>query len=321
MCDRTPGWTGTGEEESADHLARVHVAYGSDVNNFPGLYISMLSLSRKLQEPGNCTIHVIVPERDLPKAAALMACFREEIDDLPVPPQVLLHKMRPLALNTSGFATDTGTTNELAYAKLSLQLHETLLKAPRVIWLDTDTIVLADVARLYRVRMRHPVAVSLDYPHRLLSFYEAQMPKSLQSSVADWSARAFTTGVMVYDLERWRAEDFSGELLGMARELRGYDGDQLPMNLLFQGRFDQLDCRWNTIVMSDHPQTWLPCIFQEIWVLHQTGPAKYWNSDWVDDMSRRQMMPFLHRHGVMPKKAGECRVFADSWRTVGRGAL
>lgn len=300
----------------APNLTRVHVVYGGDAKYFGGLLVSMLSLSAHLQEPGNCTVHVIVPPKDLEQAERLLECFRREVRMRPRAagqgagwPEVVLHKMQPLDVDITDFSTSDGTTHQLVYTKFVL--HKTYLpNASRALWLDTDTIVMADVAPLFRMPMAHPLAAALDYSWMSFENRKAGMNASTHHLVKRWSARTITTGVMVYDLDRWRAGSFERRLAALAEELSGYDGEQLPMNLLFQGDADVLDGRWN-VVQGLHDKAYAgtftsrPCIGRA-WILHSTGGRrKYWHAD-----SDTLFDDLLEPH--MP--VTQCEAWQQSWR-------
>lgn len=283
------------------------MVYGSDANTFSALLVSLISLARHLERPASCTVHLLVPSRDLEGAQRILECFAW---GAPGAPRVLLHAMKPLPLDTAGFSTDTGTMNEVAYAKLSLHLHETLLQVPRVIWLDTDTVVQADIGRLFYIRMEHALAAAIDFPTKTMASLKGHLPSHLEHLVQDWQARTFNSGVMVLDLERWRSGNFTSRLLSLAQEMKGYDGDQAPLNLLFQGAWDQVDGRWNVMVSHPPHGMWLLCLHEEAWVLHLLGLLKYYSKEWHPAMSHYQSEPFLEPY--LPKQ--HCPEWASHWR-------
>lgn len=300
---------------SGGDLSRVHVVYGSDAANFGGLLVSMLSLNAHLREPGNCSVHVIVPAADMERGERLLECFRHEVRMRPPAPErrqgtpeVVLHSMRPLGFNITGFSTSTGTTHHLVYTKFVLQDY--LPSTPRALWLDTDTIVQADIAPLYRMPMAHPLAATMDYAFHSFEQHRPEMHASTHDLVKNWKAPTFTTGVLLYNLERWRAGGFLGSLSTVAQQLSGYDGEQMPMNIVFQDDFDYLEGRWNVI----QPIAYLECsgwltsrdCIQKAWILHATGKrVKYWHAEsnrLYDDL----LEPYLPN--------ATCEAWLQSWR-------
>merc|ERR1712079_953959 len=90
--------------------------------------------------------------------------------------------------------------------------HEYLPAVPRAIWLDTDTIVNADLRTLYRMRMRYALAATHAWmadrgdgtsEHLTLAHWTIP-PDVLIESGFDPSVKMFQTGVLLVDLNKWR---------------------------------------------------------------------------------------------------------------------
>mmetsp|Transcript_127649 Transcript_127649/g.272180 ORF Transcript_127649/g.272180 Transcript_127649/m.272180 type:complete len:376 (+) Transcript_127649:69-1196(+) len=262
-------------------LADVHVVYAADAGSFGGLLPSMVSLTRHIGTPGRCVIHVIVPRSDMIQARGLLDCFRHESAEST--PSVVLHEFRPLPFDTTTFWTLGGTTHPLTYSRYFLD--EYMPGVPRAIWLDTDTIVKADLGPLYRMPMKHMIAATLDTrsslfePFRFLwgsEYLDRSHGISETGLIQDWTQRMFTCGVMVFDLEQWNASDVKRDLIALTQTFKGFHGDQLPLNIRFQGQVDRLSPRWNILLswwaFRRYPQR---CC-EEAWILHLTS-VKYWH--------------------------------------------
>lgn len=256
-------------EESAAELDYTHMVYASDAQSFPGLLLSMLSVSRSLASPESCTFHLVVPEEDATQASELLRCYRRELYDLKVLPQVEVHTAKVL-----DFA-DTKTLASDWAAWVRIYLHLYLPHAPRAIYLEPDTLVTSDLGRLYRMAMRYAVAASWDLPPAYSPCLQEHpvLPKGDPSWV-------FNSGVLLFDLRRWASSGLANETERWRRESQGCGGDQLAMNIAIKGDFDRLPWAWHVQWLGS--PNWLalpqPCL-GEGHIFHWTGgdsSAKPW---------------------------------------------
>ncbi len=111
----------------------------------------------------------------------------------------------------------------------------------------------------------------------------------------------FNAGVLLIDLERWRAADTEARLLAYAERhahaLRFHDQDVL--NAVFRDAWRALDPRWNVQTSLYHP-AWLaaPSIARparlamrlDPWIVHAFGPEKPWDAAY-DGAARRRFLP------------------------------
>jgi len=263
-------------EEDRSGLERIHVVYSSDAVTFPGLLLGMLSVSRSLEDPGSCTIHVIVPEEDAKKALKLLKCYTRELYDLAILPEVKLHVAKPLGFNPPEASTWEWIQKAPRFDKPSawalVYLHMYLPDIPRAIYLDTDTLVTSDLGALYRMKMHHALAASWDLP---VAFMECFPP--LLRGEPSW---AFDSGVLLLDLKKWASRGLANETERWIRESRGCWGDQLSMSSAVQGEFDRLPWAWNVKWVGS--PYWLalqrPCL-DKAHIFHWTGgyaSAKPW---------------------------------------------
>jgi len=108
----------------------------------------------------------------------------------------------------------------------------------RVIYLDCDIFVAADLGELYRVDMRgHPVAAARD------TWMHAWFCAGLGLDVR----RYFNSGVMLVDLAQWDTPAMRA--LGLiAENAAAYSCfDQDALNLVFKDNWLALETRWNTM--------------------------------------------------------------------------
>mmetsp|Transcript_65428 Transcript_65428/g.175963 ORF Transcript_65428/g.175963 Transcript_65428/m.175963 type:complete len:346 (-) Transcript_65428:123-1160(-) len=291
----TPGPAAASAESSAHD--RRHVVYTADATVFSALLRSMQSLALHVALPGSYTIHLIVPERDLEQASQLSRCFHKALGrgehgaaDVP---RVLIHKELPMS-----FVADYRDRQDLkghASAFARLFLAQTLPDVGRVLYMDSDTLVMGDLTDLFKLKLTSAVAAVQEGT----SFYQlwGKWYPALAQVVPDQSRSIFNDGVMVVDLQRWRSDNITSEFAAWVTKAGAVVHDQLLLNLEFQQSrtFDPLPAEynyfrvrptgwpnfgWSGELPPDHPLC-------QAKILHWTG-AKPWNLEqqklqWIEE--------------------------------------
>ncbi len=130
------------------------------------------------------------------------------------------------------------------YVWLRVLLPELLLERERVIYLDADTLVRADLARLWEEADRSsPVCAVRDF---YLSVFARGFPWARGEPWFDRALPYFNSGVLVLNLDLLRRRDFMGEVtsfVGAVSELPFSDQDAI--NAVLAGEIHELDPRWN----------------------------------------------------------------------------
>lgn len=160
------------------------------------------------------------------------------------------------------------------YARLALP--RLLPDVKKVVWLDADVIVTADLGGLWTADLG---------THHLLAVRDPCIPYvSSRYGVRRWRelglsprAKYFNAGVMLLHLDRWRADEI-GELA--ADYVRRYPGDcmfwdQDGLNAALCDRWGELDHRWNycpAFTPRARPET----AGLEPWIIHFAGTLKPW---------------------------------------------
>jgi len=317
-----------------DHpLGTVHVVY-SESKAFDPLLASMVSLARHLREPGRCNIHLIVDSASMLMAQAVASCFQHELrgHGMSSLPTVTLHELQPMSFNTSddewaaGSSTHARGPNTFA----RFYLHEYLPMAPRVIWMDTDTIIRADIARLYRMPMQHPMAAvtePLPFPRAYFNGMRDNGHPELAEEIREdlgpkIESKKIQAGVLLLDLERWKSDGIAAKLEALLRRYRGYDNDQLSLNVHFaqtrdrMDAMDEMDWRWNVHALGQFPYLLPRVCRRQARILHFSGDLKPWNP-------LRKIRRNLLRIGVTLLndnlyEAAQCNV-SEEMRSLGAG--
>ncbi|RDY04715.1 putative galacturonosyltransferase-like 2, partial [Mucuna pruriens] len=123
----------------------------------------------------------------------------------------------------------------------------------RVVYLDSDLILVDDIAKLATTALgENAVLAAPEYCNANFTSYFTPSfwsNPSLSLTFADRKACYFNTGVMVIDLVRWRAGDYTTKIeewMELQKRIRIYQlGSLPPFLLVFAGNIVAVDHRWN----------------------------------------------------------------------------
>ena len=172
----------------------------------------------------------------------------------------------------------------------------------KVLYLDSDVLVLADVTGLWHTDLAgYPLAAvedpgirTVSAPLGLLNYEELGL---------DPKTRYFNSGVLLLDLDTWRAENLGARVLRYAQDYQDAIRfpDQDSLNATLAGRWKQLDASWN-VAMNEafrlasspspppQPSDVPPAGAR---VIHFTGPLKPWMSEFRHDGYRDLFRGYL----------------------------
>lgn len=132
----------------------------------------------------------------------------------------------------------------------------------RVIYLDSDLIICADLARLWQqdlaeyacLAAQDPSAPYMDSSVAVANLAHSGPYIGCLRPVPNYRALGlpptapyFNAGVLLVDLDVWRREDISGRLIACLEQNKGHVRwwDQYALNVVLAGRWGWLDPRWN----------------------------------------------------------------------------
>ena len=121
-------------------------------------------------------------------------------------------------------------------------LPELLPDIDRVLYLDADTLVVTSLAEVWSTELHGAFAAAVP------NVTEPAQYDHVRSLGIESPASYFNAGVLLLDLERWRAEDITTALydfVGSREYLPWYDQDAL--NVVFRERWVPLHPRWNAM--------------------------------------------------------------------------
>lgn len=169
----------------------------------------------------------------------------------------------------------------------------------RMLYLDSDMIVLGDVSELFDTPLAEAEAAGVcaeDF--RLLSktkraVYLDDMPYNVDNYRKDGLGMKvpedyFNSGVLLLDLEKARRRISMTEVYRRLKQHAYTFSDQDVLNILFDGKVKMLDCRWNyQTCIEENLQSGNPhneALYADLKrenpaVIHYIGHTKPWNAE------------------------------------------
>lgn len=175
----------------------------------------------------------------------------------------LLHSVFPLT-NFKTYQFDSTRVANLISSSIRQALEQPLNYArnyladiidpcvSKIIYLDSDLIVIDDISNLWNTSLDSKTIGAPEYCHANFTKYFTEKFWSDQRFKTTFKARNpcyFNTGVMVIDLDRWRADRSTQKIerwMEVQKKERIYELGSLPPYLLvFAGRIAKIEHRWN----------------------------------------------------------------------------
>ena len=170
-----------------------------------------------------------------------------------------------------------------------LRLPDLLPHVDKIIYLDIDMIVLADLAELYETPMKgRPLAACQGLHHRVTLVEEVASRMTDPAMARAWRRAcgatvsivgpAFNAGVLVLSLDAMRRDQFCVQMAPVI-DMFGID-DQIMLNIYAGDDFVLLEKEWNVI-----PRCWTT---EGAKIVHWAGSAKPWHTGAIDSRLWRQ---------------------------------
>jgi lipopolysaccharide biosynthesis glycosyltransferase len=234
---------GAADGDSDD--GRVDIAMTLDANYLRGTMAAVLSILQHTACPESVAFHFLTADADdHGLAAALRASF--PFLDLRV------YRFDPSRVRDRiSRSVRQELDQPLNYARV--YLADTLPPdVRRVTYLDSDVIVVDDVRTLASVDLAGHVVAAPEYCHANFSNYFTDAFWSHPALNGTFHGRRpcyFNTGVMVMDVDKWRAGGYTRrveEWMAVQKRRRIYHlGSLPPFLLVFAGHIRAVDHRWN----------------------------------------------------------------------------
>lgn len=131
-------------------------------------------------------------------------------------------------------------------AYLRLKIPELLpVEVSRVIYLDADLLVTSDISELFNINLQgKPLGAVPDLGIMTSRRRMKEKSKNLGLKENDFY---FNSGVLLMDLKKWRAENYTNKLLELVKNHNFRHHDQDALNMLFYNNWYVLPLEFNVI--------------------------------------------------------------------------
>ncbi len=177
----------------------------------------------------------------------------------------------------------SGHISKTAYARL--EIPDALpIDVERVIYLDTDLIVLDDIEKLWNINIgEYPIAGVADYG--ILG--SKRWVKEKKNNIGlNFKTEYFNSGVLIINLKQWRKNNLCKKLFEVARKNNFSHHDQDVLNKVFMNNWYKIPLRWNvippvyylhwSILLNNRFRKQAVIAKKEIAILHYAGSYKPW---------------------------------------------
>ncbi|HEV7718504.1 MAG TPA: glycosyltransferase family 8 protein [Arsenicitalea sp.] len=172
----------------------------------------------------------------------------------------------------SGFST-LEHVSKVTYARFLIArvLPET---TERALYLDADLIVLNDFGGLWETDLDGAAVGAV------LDGLDPQLKEDVPAlHLVPRVQNYFNAGVLLIDLQKWRAEDISERALDyLAQHPDTLFSDQDALNVACDGKWKQLDPRWNFVDFFERVEIATLGAERRPWIVHFAAWDKPWNA-------------------------------------------
>lgn len=234
----------------------IHIAMTLDSKYLRGSVAAVHSVLKHAHCPENIYFHFIASASNSPKLTQLTQIMKSTFPYLPF--KVYPFDETPVK-NLISSSIREALQNPLNYARTYLaDILDPCVD--RVIYLDSDIIVVDDVQKLWSVHISGSRAIGAPvYCHANFTNYFTNnfwFDPDFSSVFEGKRPCYFNTGVMVMDLVRWRQGNYTRKIekwMEIQKEKRIYElGSLPPFLLVFGGDVEGIDHRWNQHGLGGH---------------------------------------------------------------------
>uniref|UniRef100_A0A7N0V4Z2 Hexosyltransferase n=1 Tax=Kalanchoe fedtschenkoi TaxID=63787 RepID=A0A7N0V4Z2_KALFE len=227
----------------------IHVAMTLDLEYLRGSIAAVHSVLRHASCPENVFFHFIAAEFDAASPRVLGRLVRSTFPSLSF--NVYIFR-EDTVINLISSSIRQALENPLNYARSYLG-DKLSADVTRVIYLDSDVVVVDDIRKLWNVTLTGSRVIGApEYCHANFTHYftdefwsDPVHPSTFGSSTPCY----FNTGVMVMDLGKWRAGSYRARIeqwMEVQKRTRIYElGSLPPFLLVFGGDVEPIDHGWN----------------------------------------------------------------------------
>ncbi len=210
----------------------LHFAFAFDENYATHGSVAILSLLSNLRSQSKATVFIVDVGLSQSTRGLIKSFFEtaeHKIDFLPVP---------------SGFLAPFPTAHHAASAYARFALPQLLPDIDKVLYLDSDLVVVDDLEPLFHVALHgKPLAAVPD----VIGHFKGDAVPYMQALGVLKLENYFNSGVMMLNLKAWREESLLEQLAAWCNQNPSLmkKSDQSALNALFWNSYERLNLRWN----------------------------------------------------------------------------
>jgi len=228
---------------SSSPTEKIHIAVACNDQYICGLAVLLQSIGEHLEPDYHLVVHLLYsslsPEA-LSRLESLAQAQRISLDSI-----LVSHNL----LKRSGIDEGLTAGNRTRFFRGSEFYHRLLLPSvlpaslERVIYMDSDMMARRSIAPLWIKPFDGKAALVIQDP---ILATVADMPY-LQELITKPDSRYFNSGLIVFNLDRWRREKLAQRVIRLLDEQRAQVRypDQDILNIVLQGECQVLDQSWN----------------------------------------------------------------------------
>ncbi|KAK4756487.1 hypothetical protein SAY87_006614 [Trapa incisa] len=233
-----------GEACGSPEISPIHISMTLDANYLRGTMAAVLSILQHSMCPENFEFHFLCSRFEPEVFSSINATFpylRYKVYRFDS------NRVRRKISKSIRQALDQPLNYARIYLADMLPIH-----VNRVIYLDSDLVVVDDIAELWEVNLEGKVLAAPEYCHANFTKYFTDLFWSDPSLAKTFEGRNpcyFNTGVMVVDIDKWRKGGYTQkveEWMAIQKLKRIYHlGSLPPFLLILAGNIKAVDHRWN----------------------------------------------------------------------------
>ncbi|KAI3979674.1 hypothetical protein MKX01_013769 [Papaver californicum] len=222
----------------------IHVSMTLDANYLRGTMAAILSILQHSTCPENISFHFLCARFEPELFSSLRSTF----------PYLNFKVYRFDSNRVRGKISKSirqALDQPLNYARIYLS-DIIPVDVNRIIYLDSDIVMVDDIAKLWKVDLEGKVVAAPEYCHANFTKYFTDTFWSDSDLAETFKGRKpcyFNTGVMVVDVEKWREGGYTQKVedwMGVQKQKRIYHlGSLPPFLLVLAGNIKAVDHRWN----------------------------------------------------------------------------
>jgi lipopolysaccharide biosynthesis glycosyltransferase len=281
----------------------IRIACGIDANYLAPLAVTLYSMASNLHDEATVEVHILL------SGGQIRSKVRKRLERVlrSAHRRITLHWHQPdvsaiVRLRTQRWMTSAAYVRLLIPAVLPESTH-------RVIYLDSDLVVEADLGELWSLDMaQHAVLAVQNYGASYVS-YPLGIARYEELGL-DAKAPYFNSGVMLIDVRNWRETGITERAIDYLRryERQLNTHDQEGLNAVLSGKWRAIDPRWNQMTNILWFEQWpesqfkeeirgrYRLIMHEPFIIHFSGPSKPWRHDCLHPLQPRYLH-YLERSG------------------------